>query len=502
MSELYHKLLELKTSDFYPMHMPGHKRNPKYGSMENPYEIDITEIPGFDNLHQPEELLRSLSERLSRLYGSRKAYPLVNGSTGGILAGISAAVNRGDQVLLLRNCHKSVYHAVILRELVPIYCYPQNIHGTSLNGGILPENIKEALIKHPKIRLVILTSPTYEGMVSDIKAIADIVHAYGARLLVDEAHGAHFGFHPGFPESAIKQGADLVIQSLHKTLPAFTQTAVLHSNVPELQQRIEKYLAVYESSSPSYVLMAGIDRCVTLLEEQAQELFKAYDRRLERFYSAMEQLTHLQLIRPNQNGQDQNRPSQNGQDQNGKKLPGRDGVYAFDRSKLTISTRNTTITGHQLYTLLYDRYHIVLEMEAPDYVLAMTSICDTDEGFDRMAQALLSIDRELEEGSFDRNRELGDVGAKESNGSGIIPVQAMFPSKAWEQKTELLSFPESAGRISAVFLSQFPPGAPILIPGEIISQELVASFQRMLEEGITITGLSGDHRDYIEVLLL
>jgi arginine/lysine/ornithine decarboxylase len=141
-------------------------------------------------------------------------------------------------------------------------------------------------------------------------------------------------------------------------------------------------------------------------------------------------------------------------------------------------------------------------MEAPDYVLAMTSICDTDEGFDRMAQALLSIDRELEEGSFDRNRELGDAGAKESNGPGIIPVQAMLPSKAWEQKTELLSFPESAGRISAVFLSQFPPGAPILIPGEIISQELITSIQGMLEEGITITGLSGDHRDYIEVLLL
>ncbi|MGF7144359.1 arginine/lysine/ornithine decarboxylase [Anaerotaenia torta] len=480
---LYDKLIKHSKDGGYPMHMPGHKRNTELCRMDNPYCFDITEIDGFDNLHQPEGILRSLSERISRLYGAEASYPLVNGSTAGILAGISAAVKRGDKVLLGRNCHKAVYHGVILRGLVPVYCHPQKIDGIPSAGGILPEDLEKALITHPDIRLVIITSPTYEGVVSDIGAIAELVHRYGAYLLVDEAHGAHFGFSRGFPESAVRLGADLVIQSLHKTLPAFTQTAVLHSNAAALDSRLRQYLAVYQSSSPSYVLMAGMDQCIRLLEERAEELFEAYERRLLGFYKRMEKLKHLSLLRPD--------------------IAGKYGVYGLDPSKITVIAAGTGFQGHELHQLLQKRYHMMLEMEAPDYILAMTSICDTDEGFEGLARALLEIDSDIEK------RAAGDCsgcGGQECSGRShqwmaeLQPERGLLPWEAWEKEAVSLDFEESAGRVSAAFLSLFPPGAPVLVPGEIISPRLIDYILEVQEQGITVTGLTGGNGGRIEVV--
>ncbi len=460
------------------MHMPGHKRNTELCRPMNPYSIDITEIKGFDNLHQPEEILLTLSERISRLYGARSSYPLVNGSTAGILAGISAAVHPGDKVLIARNCHKSVYHGVILRGLKPVYCYPQNIEEFALYGGILPENIEEALITHPDIKLVVITSPTYEGVVSDISEIAGIAHKYGAYLLVDEAHGAHFGFHQGFPQSAVRLGADLIIQSLHKTLPSLTQTAVLHCNAEELNTRIRKYLAIYQSSSPSYVLMAGIDQCIQLLEERAEDLFELYYNRLMKLYQEMGELSQLHLL--------------------GKDRIGQNGVYDLDPSKLAISVRGTGMNGHDLHQLLQQDYHIMLEMDAVDYVLAMTSIGDTEEGFGRMKEALRSIDQGIE------NRMAADAGRKIESGYAqyrITPPRIeRWPGEAWEEPVKSIEFEGSAGEVAAAFVSLFPPGAPLLVPGEVISQELIYHIQQAKRQGITVTGLTGEMMDKIEVI--
>ncbi len=478
MERLYDKLVALSKEDYYPMHMPGHKRNIRLNSMGNPYELDITEIEGFDNLHQQEGILLSLSERLSRLYKAGRSYPLVNGSTAGILAGISAGVNRGDKILISRNSHKSVYHAVILMGLVPVYCYPQKINKSPLYGGILPSDIEEALIKHQEIKLVVITSPTYEGMVSDIRSIAGIVHRHGARLLVDEAHGAHFGFHSGFPESAVTLGADLVIQSLHKTLPAFTQSAVLHSNDSTLDHRVSQYLAIYESSSPSYVLMAGIDRCVHLLENNAGELFREYDRLLTGFYRSLQGLKRFKPLT--------------------QEVIGAAGIYALDRSKITVSTQGTGLSGHGLQALLREKYHIEMEMGAPDYVLGMTSICDTPEGFERLGKALLEIEKE-----FAVSAEYGDPPAEQTaavNEKAVMQDAVMLPSEAWTAPTRQIAFRESAGRISAVFVCLFPPGTPVLIPGEVIKKELIDYVGRAKKDGISVTGLNGEFQDKIEVV--
>lgn len=471
MDRLYEKLMAYQREDYYPMHMPGHKRNTKLMQMGNPYTLDITEIEGFDNLHEAQGVLKELSERYSRLYGAGASYLLVNGSTVGILAGISALCRRGDRVLIARNCHKSVYHAVVLKELVPVYCYPQQPEQFPVYGGISVQEIEEALIKEPDIRLVVITSPTYEGMVSDIGAISETVHRHGAFLLVDEAHGAHFGFHKGFPQSAVRQGADIVIQSLHKTLPALTQSAVLHSNLEPFGHKIEQYLSIYESSSPSYLLMAGMDRLAALLEEQAEPLFEAYDKHLRSFYQAMEALKNLRLLTAGLTGQAQ--------------------IYAFDRSKLTVLVQNRAISGHQLHSILRERYHIIMEMETPGYVLGMTSICDTREGFERLAKALLNIDRELS--SADKS-----VPAYQSRSSR--PVQAMTPGQAAEADSEQVPLMDSQDRISAAFICMYPPGSPLIVPGERIDTELIRQIDWLKLEGITVTGLVGEHNDRIDAV--
>lgn len=473
MEDLYKKLIRFSKSDHYPMHMPGHKRNIKKMYMENPYAIDLTEIEGFDNLHQAEGILMELSQRISRLYKAEESFLLVNGSTVGILAGISAATKKGDICLIARNSHKSVYHAVTLMDLKPVYIYPEKIVDLPINGGILPSKVEDMLIKYPEIRLVVITSPTYEGVVSDIRTIAETVHRHGALLLVDEAHGAHFGFHKDFPESAVTLGADIVIQSIHKTLPSFTQTAVLHLNRIELEKQIKRYLSIYQSSSPSYILMAGVDQCIKLLQEDADKLFQAFSDELKEFYTSMEDLVKLKLVN--------------------KKIIGDNGVFDLDFSKITILSSGTKMNGHQLNTILRDKYHIDMEMEARDYVLGITSICDTKEGFDRLDNALHMIDRK---DLYQNGNEYIGCAFPEIDRA----VAKLTPSEAMQKGLQTIPILESGGRISATFVSIYPPGIPVIVPGEEIQDEIIEYVKQAKESGLTITGLSGDDKDKIDVV--
>ena len=244
MKYLIDDLEEYAQSDYYPFHMPGHKR--KSLAFPNPYEIDITEIDGFDNLHHATGMIKEAEVRGAELYHSKRCFFLVNGSTCGLLAAISAATRRGDKVLVARNCHKAVYHALYMNELQAEYLYP-SITKNGIQGQITVEQVQESLYENPDAVAVILTSPTYEGIVSDVAKIAEVCHEHGIPLIVDEAHGAHFGFGGGFPENAVKLGADAVIMSLHKTLPSFTQTALLHLTSDLIdEKRVERYLSIYE----------------------------------------------------------------------------------------------------------------------------------------------------------------------------------------------------------------------------------------------------------------
>ena len=301
MYNIFDKLKNYSDSDYYAFHMPGHKRNLDLMDGTSPYRIDITEIDGFDDLHHAEGILKEAQERAAEVYHADETHFLVNGSTVGILSAILGTTEKGDSILVARNCHKSVYHAIYLNELDPVYLYPKFDTEQGLSTEIDAADVQKALEEHPKIRAVMIVSPTYDGVVSDIEKIAEIVHEAGCLLIVDEAHGAHFGFDPYFPESANMYGADLVINSLHKTLPALTQTALLHVNGDMVKRRkVKQYLDMLQTSSPSYILMASIDACIHLLEEtqlQKCSIFKEYAAHIDTLREELKKLKYLKIIR-------------------------------------------------------------------------------------------------------------------------------------------------------------------------------------------------------------
>ncbi|MCF0124768.1 MAG: aminotransferase class I/II-fold pyridoxal phosphate-dependent enzyme, partial [Clostridia bacterium] len=357
---LYNKLEEYSKENYCPMHMPGHKRNIELLKNKFPYNIDITEIYGFDDLHNPEGVIKQIEEKAKELYGSKRSFALINGSTCGILAGIRAVVKQNDTILVARNCHKSVYHAIEMNSLKPIYLTPK-INEYGIEESIDSVEVKEKLENNKEIKLIVITSPNYEGYISDIESIVKIAHKQGIPVLVDEAHGAHLKFMKGLEKyEALNSGADIVVQSLHKTLPALTQTAVMHINGELVKEKnIEEQLEVFETSSPSYILMASIEEALDIVKRDGEILFKKYQENLVEFYKKAKKLKNLKII-------------------------GNETKEIFDNGKIVVVTENTNITGKELSDILRKEYKIEVEMSSTNYLIAMTSICDSDENFKRL----------------------------------------------------------------------------------------------------------------------
>ena len=442
-----------------PMHMPGHKRADLGGPL--PWGLDITEIDGFDNLHDAQGILKEGMDRAARLYGSDRAFYLVNGSTCGILAGVCAVARPGDTVLVSRGCHKSVYHALELRELVPVYLTAPLDPASGVTASLPPQAVADALAAHPEARLLIVTSPTYEGVCSDLDTIVALAHSAGVPVLVDAAHGAHLGFSPAFSGGAISSGADIVIQSLHKTLPSLTQTSLAHWNHGLVDaDEFARQLSIFETSSPSYLLMGSIDQCVDLLERQGPELFAAYENNLSAFDRAVAGLGHLRVLC-----------------HGGDRLADHPGFFAFDPGKLVISTRGTDLTGPALMERLRREDHIELEMAMGDYALAMTSICDTEESLERLAAALLRIDSSLH-----------SAAAAAPPAALPLPERRLLIGQARRLPGEAVPLAEAVGQVSGGMVWAYPPGVPLLVPGEVLSAELAAALRDFPARGVCLHG--------------
>jgi len=467
---LYERLKSYSESDFYPFHMPGHKRSNE-NDFINPFSLDITEIDNFDNLHHSEGILLEAQKRAASLYHSEESYFIINGSTAGLLSAVSACTSRNGSILMARNCHKAVYNAVYLKELRNIYTYPQNTNKYCVNGGLNPEKVKQLLINNKNIQAVVITSPTYDGIVSDVKEIAYIVHQFKIPLIVDEAHGAHFGFHSYFPQSAIDNGADLVIQSLHKTLPSLTQTAIIHVNGTIIDRdRLKRYLSIYQTSSPSYLLMASMDSCINLRQKNGKDLFRRYVKNLSKFRQAMSALKRLKLIDDS--------------------ILGKCDIYDLDRSKLIISVKNTDITGKELYRILLEKYHLQMEMATSDYVLGMTSFMDTKEGFKRLENALFEIDETC---SFIENNDCFNINFEAKICYTI--------TESLDKQMKECSLSDAVGKVSGEYVYLYPPGIPLIAPGEEITYELVMQINKFKEMGLTIEGLKDIANTRIQILV-
>lgn len=446
MSKSLHELLKSDLPRRLPLHMPGHKRN----ALLAPYlegfgaALDVTEIEGFDNLHAPEGILKEGMERAARLYHAHRSFYLVNGSTGGILAGVRALSARGDKVLMQRASHLSAYQAVALCGLRPVYLYPgvDPEYGAPLS--LRPESLEKALSDHPDTRLLVLTCPSYEGVLSDLEALVAIAHARGVRVLVDAAHGAHLGLSALFPKGAVRSGADIVIHSLHKTLPSLTQTALAHAADAETAGRLSEQLDVFQTSSPSYLLMASIDGCLRLMEERGEELFQAWQARLDAFRALAGNLSRFRVF-----GLEH--------------LP--QGVFELDPSKILIGCAGSGISGARLSETLRLCYGIDLEMAGPLSALAMTGMGDADEALPRLYRALSEIEKDLPGGKAEAALPLPEAEALLAPGEALTVPYELIPEDA------------AAGRICAEFITVYPPGAPLLVPGERISGEALAALR-------------------------
>ena len=456
---LFEQLHNYGQSDFYPYHMPGHKRNSLGQMPDTLLKIDITEIDGFDNLHQPEEILDDLQKQAAKLYGAEETFYLVNGSTCGLLSAVSAALPEGGQLLMARGCHKSTYHAAYLRKLKITYLYPKQVDGFDFQEAVTAKQVKQALDENPDIGAVLIVSPTYEGRVADVATIAEVVHEKGIPLIVDEAHGAHLGFARGFVQNSCRQGADLIIHSVHKTLPAMTQTALLHVNGDLIdRQRLKRFLHIYQTSSPSYVLMASISDAMKIVREQGAELFDFFYQRYIKMCEELKQCRHLRFVSTDDIASERQ-----------------------DVGKLVISTQATEVSGQWLYDTLREKYHLQCEMAAGSYCLAMFTVADPEEAYFRITEALLEIDKTL---TTRADYETITVTEKLSQ-----PIIRYTLTEGWEQAYELTEMSQAIGRPVADFINLYPPGIPLLVPGEVLTRDLYEKICIYQEQNLNIQGL-------------
>lgn len=450
---LYEQLVRYVQSGIYPLHMPGHKRRMAPGP-DLPFGWDVTEVPGTDDLHTAEGILADAMERTAAFFGAKRTWYLVNGSTCGLLAAVRALAGHGGEVIMARNCHKAVYHAAQLCDLRVHWLIPPTDRSFGICGSIAPESVERLLRQHGEARCVVITSPTYEGVISDIGAIAAVCHARGVPLLVDEAHGAHLGLARagGFHRGAVALGADLVVQSAHKTLPSLTQTALLHlSGDLAREEEVARQLGIFETSSPSYPLLASLDGCTGILRSRGETLFAAWGQRLEEFDGAARALRHLRVLC-----------------YGGDTAQRHPAFFGHDKSKLLIGCRGTEYTGAELAGALRGRFGFETEMSCGENVLAMTSLCDEAEPLARFARALLTLDAEA------RPADAPAPTALPTPGESVCGA-----GEALRALTEEVSASAAAGRVAAEYVWAYPPGVPLVAPGEVITQALLAYVEQL-----------------------
>lgn len=457
-------LLKHKVRNPVSFHMPGHKgstiyREHGYGVfLDSIMDCDITEIPGADNLFQTEGVLKETMDRYKAMYGTKESYLLVNGSSGGLIAAILASVPKGGKLVMARNCHKSIFNALSLGDITPIYAYPETVQEYGILGSVSPEEVARCLDEHPDAAAVILPSPNYYGICSDVAAIAEVIHARGKILIIDQAHGAHLNFFnryglaapgktsaSGFPAAAETADADVVINSIHKTLASFTQTALLNL----CSDRVDKYdledrLQAIESSSPSYPMMASLDINADLLEKHGPQLMKEWADNLNWFYEQAEQdVPGLRIMRH----------------------------PMLDATKLNIDMSAYGLDGNQLEELLMEEA-IFVELVTGNILMCMTGIGNKRCDFEKLLGALKQIASE---------RQLMEVKPQQPE----AVTKALQMTKVPIRK-ERIPLEKAAGRVCASSVIPYPPGIPIVCPGEIFDEEVISyiAARRRAEEKV------------------
>lgn len=442
------------------MHMPGHKAKEELKCLGGLIpEIDVTEVKGVDNLQNPEGIIKKSEENASRVFKAKETLYSVNGTTAGLYAAITSQVSRGEKILISRDSHKAVYQAVILGSLNCDYIYPKYDENVNMLIGITPKQIKEKLEQDKDIKAVVINYPSYYGVCSDIEGIARVVHNSGKILIVDEAHGAHLSFHNELPKSALESGADIVIQSSHKTLPAFTQSSMVHVGTDRVDmEKLKLHMNIYQTTSPSYILMSSLDYAVNYMDKFG---YKGLDRVLKKIREMTYYLKKLGNVK-----------IYNGEGQ----LP-----YDFDETKFLFSIDG--LSGTRLESILREDYNIQVELSDNYYVLSLITALDEDEDLEKLKLAIEKISKREKYKNETQDEKFLDI-------RNIEPKIVKTLDKAFYSEKNSVQLDKSKGSISGEFIIPYPPGIPILAPGEEVSFEIIDYIKHLKENHIEILGLN------------
>lgn len=447
------------------------------------FAYDVTETPFTDDLHSPQGAILEAERLLCALYGADKSFFLVNGTTCGNEAMILSAALEGQEILIARNAHKSAMMGLVLSGAKPVYVMPEILDGWGIQGGIAPEAVRKAFETHPNCKALFLVSPSYYGIASDLKKIAEICHEFGALLLVDEAHGGHVYFHEAMPMGALRAGADLCVQSMHKVTGALTQSSVLHVRSHGIGaaslDAVANHLHLVQSTSPSYLLMASLDCARYEFAKSGREMM---EKALKLAAYAREEIRKISGFRCM-----------------GQEASGLAAAAGIDGTRLVISAKGLGLTGYGLERLLFERYAVNMELADYENVLAVVTFANTLEDMDRLIEACRWISREAEisKTMFQKGHECNKYNIK----LPAIPEQAMTPRQAYFSQAAGTPWRDAVGKISAQTVAPYPPGIPVIYPGERITREVWEYIEAFRKDGRHMHGAKDGKLEQIRTVL-
>lgn len=461
-----------------PFHIPGHKKgvgmDPTFRSFigENALSIDLINIEPLDDLHHPQGMIKQAQDLAALAFGADYTFFSVQGTSGAIMAMVLSVCGPGDKIIVPRNIHKSVTTALIFAGAIPIFVHPELDNKLGIAHGITPESVERALEAHPDAKGVFVINPTYFGIAADLKRIVDIAHSHEIPVLVDEAHGVHIHFHDELPLSAMQAGADLAATSVHKLGGSLTQSSVL--NLKEglvSHSRVQSVLSMLTTTSTSYILLASLDVARKQLAIKGKELLDKTLLLADATRKAINIIPHLFCA--------------------GKEMLGSEATFGYDPTKLIISVKQLGITGYDVEVWLRKQYNIEVELSDMYNILCIITPGDTKKETDLLVQALDQLSKSHQKSSTD-NQIIVTVPA--------IPLLSITPRDAFYAESETVSLADAAGRISAESIMVYPPGIPIFIPGEIITEENLAYIKQNLAAGLPVQGLEDDTLETIHVI--
>lgn len=454
------------TRDNAAFYTPGHKRGQGLSSRHRDlfgtqvFRTDLPELPELDNLFAPEGVILQAQALAAEALGADRTWFLVNGSTCGIEAAILATCGPGDRLILPRNVHSSAISGLILSGATPIYVEPDYSEAWDMPVGVSPQTIERAIAQHPTAKAVLLVSPTYQGICSDIAAIARITQAHNLSLIIDEAHGPHFAFHPDLPTSALTAGADLVVQSAHKVLSAFTQSALLHVQGNRINRsRLTQSLQLTQSTSPSYLLLGSLDAARHQMATDGRNLMQKAIELSDRAFREISQLPGLKVLQPRRDS---------------------DGLVG-DRTRLTVDVSPLGLTGFAADEILHREFNVTAELPTLKHLTFIISLGNTSADINQLIHSFQQL--------CQRHPPIAQPApSKTHHSSFIIHPSSLTPRQAFFALKQSIPIDQSPERICAETICPYPPGIPALLPGELITKSAIAHLQTLQAAGAILTG--------------